>query len=209
MGRIHRYGQKKDKVIIVNLVSSGTREGKVLHVLLQKMEAIRKQLHSEKVFDVIGRVFEGVSIGRYMEMELLGTGAGAAELEGRLTPEQVEAIVQRERALYGEGGDVRKLLPSLRAELTARPTGTSCRAMSGTISKSPRRCSVCGSKAASKDVFRSLPQRPARSIRFCRRSKRHPPTARARSICVRRETAPRRSGFIPARPSLSCGTRSC
>ena len=117
MGRIHRYGQKKDKVIIVNLVSSGTREGKVLHVLLQKMEAIRKQLHSEKVFDVIGRVFEGVSIGRYMEMELLGTGAGVAELEGRLTPEQVEAIVQRERALYGEGGDVRKLLPSLRAEL--------------------------------------------------------------------------------------------
>ena len=29
MGRIHRYGQKHDPVVIINLVASGTREGRV------------------------------------------------------------------------------------------------------------------------------------------------------------------------------------
>ena len=34
MGRIHRYGQKHDPVVIMNLVAPKTREGKVLKVLL-------------------------------------------------------------------------------------------------------------------------------------------------------------------------------
>ncbi|MDD2600650.1 MAG: hypothetical protein PHO37_15755, partial [Kiritimatiellae bacterium] len=64
---IHRYGQLHDPVIIVNLVAPATREGHVLKTLLDKLEKIRKQLKSDKVFDSIGRVFAGVSIREYME----------------------------------------------------------------------------------------------------------------------------------------------
>ncbi|MGD9727657.1 MAG: helicase-related protein, partial [Nitrospiraceae bacterium] len=38
MGRIHRYLQKHDPVVILNLVAPSTREGKVLKVLLDKLE---------------------------------------------------------------------------------------------------------------------------------------------------------------------------
>jgi superfamily II DNA/RNA helicase len=62
VGRIHRYGQKRSEVFIVNLIAGKTREGKAVKIFLDKLELIRKELKSEKVFDVIGRVFEGKSI---------------------------------------------------------------------------------------------------------------------------------------------------
>jgi len=67
MGRIHRYGQKHDPVIVLNLVAGKTREGRVLKTLLEKLERIRRELGSDKVFDVIGRLLEGVSLKEYME----------------------------------------------------------------------------------------------------------------------------------------------
>jgi hypothetical protein len=119
MGRIHRYGQKHDPVIIINLVAGKTREGRVLKTLLDKLEKIRKQLQSGKVFDVIGRVFEDVSIKEYMEMAVTGESTKEIEktIEGKLTGEQIKAIEERERTLYGEGGDVRKELKRLRDSL--------------------------------------------------------------------------------------------
>ncbi len=118
MGRIHRYGQKHDPVIILNLVSPSTREGKVLKTLLDKLEKIRRELHSDKVFDCIGRIFEGVSIKQYMELAVTeDADAVARTLDGRLTPEQVRAIAARERSLYGSGGDVTTELPRLRTSL--------------------------------------------------------------------------------------------
>jgi superfamily II DNA or RNA helicase/DNA-binding XRE family transcriptional regulator len=115
MGRIHRYGQKHDPVIILNLVAPSTREGRVLKTLLDKLEKIRKQLKSDKVYDSIGRLFSDVSIKTYMEMAVLGDPeAVARELDGRLTKEQVQALTERERRLYGDGGDVKKELPRLR-----------------------------------------------------------------------------------------------
>ncbi|MBM4398131.1 MAG: helix-turn-helix domain-containing protein, partial [Deltaproteobacteria bacterium] len=119
MGRIHRYGQKHDPVFIVNLVAGRTREGRVLKTLLDKLEAIRHELRSDKVFDVVGRLFEGVSLRAYMEQATTDAGADAvtARLGGVLTPEQVRAIEDRERSLYGRGGDVRPVLPRLRAEM--------------------------------------------------------------------------------------------
>ena len=78
MGRIHRYGQKHDPVIILNLVAGKTREGRVLKTLLDKLERIRKELGSDKVFDVIGRLFEGVSLRQYMERALTEKGAAEA-----------------------------------------------------------------------------------------------------------------------------------
>ncbi len=116
MGRIHRYGQRRDPVVIVNLVAGETREGRVIRTLLDKLEAIRRQLRSDKVFDVVGRLFENVSLRDYMEQAATDEGAVAAVngIEGLLTTEQVRALGERERTRFG-GGDVKDRLPALRA----------------------------------------------------------------------------------------------
>jgi superfamily II DNA or RNA helicase len=118
MGRIHRYGQKHDPVHIINLVAPDTREGLVIKTLLDKLEVIRESLGSEKVFDSIGRLFEGVSLKTYMERAITdGTDVVTHELEGRLTKEQVEALATQEKMLFGDGGDVKRELPRLRDDL--------------------------------------------------------------------------------------------
>ena len=117
MGRIHRYGQTHDPVVIVNLLAGGTREGRVLKTLLEKLEVIREQLQSDKVFDVVGRLFEGVSMTDYLRQALTDDAeAVARQLEGNLTENQVLALEQKEQVLYGEGGDVRQRLPQLNEE---------------------------------------------------------------------------------------------
>lgn len=115
MGRIHRFGQKHDPVIIINLVAGKTREGRVLKTLLDKLERIRKELGSDKVFDVVGRVFEGVSIKQYMEQAVTEEEAVkvARQIEQSLTKEKVEALQQQEESLFGQGRDVRSQLPQL------------------------------------------------------------------------------------------------
>ena len=116
MGRVHRYGQKKDSVYIANLVAPKTREGKVLKTLLDKLEAIRKDLGSDKVYDVVGRLMEGVSLKSYFDAALRGDDA-SGQLEGALTTEQVRALAAKESAIYGSGGDVASHLPALRDDL--------------------------------------------------------------------------------------------
>lgn len=54
-GRIHRFGQQED-CHNWNLVASGTREGEVYLVLLEKLEQARLELGG-KVFDVVGQLF--------------------------------------------------------------------------------------------------------------------------------------------------------
>lgn len=117
MGRIHRYGQKRDRVAIVNLVAGKTREGKVIKTLLDKLEEIRKQLGSDKVFDVVGRIFEGMSITEYIQRAVESDNEAdkeALDLAGELTVEQVRAIAAREESIYGTGGEVVADLPKLR-----------------------------------------------------------------------------------------------
>ncbi len=118
MGRIHRYLQTRE-VRIVNLVAGQTREGRVLKTLLDKLQRMREELGSDKVFDVVGRLFEGVSLRDYMEQALTDEGLGEATafIEGRLTREQVEAIEASERRLFGDGGDVKRELPRVEADL--------------------------------------------------------------------------------------------
>jgi superfamily II DNA or RNA helicase/DNA-binding XRE family transcriptional regulator len=119
MGRVHRYKQKHDPVVIVNLVAGKTREGRVLKTLLDKLEKVRRALGSDKVFDVVGRLFEGVSLRDYMEQAVTEQGADAAcaRIEGTLTKEQVAALEERERRLFGDGGDVKARLPEQKATL--------------------------------------------------------------------------------------------
>lgn len=117
MGRIHRYGQKRDRVLIVNLIAGNTREGKVIKTLLDKLEEIRKQLGSDKVFDVVGRIFDGMSVTEYMHRAIESDDEAdkeALNLAGKLTKDQVGAIAAREESIYGKGGDVRADLPQLR-----------------------------------------------------------------------------------------------
>lgn len=61
MGRIHRYKQTHT-VVLLNLVAEDTREGRVLKVLLEKMQKMRKELNDDKVFDVIGQQFSQISL---------------------------------------------------------------------------------------------------------------------------------------------------
>ncbi len=61
MGRIHRYKQTR-KVVLLNLVAEDTREGRVLRVLLEKMQNMREELNDDKVFDVIGQQFSQISL---------------------------------------------------------------------------------------------------------------------------------------------------
>ena len=118
MGRIHRYGQTRDPVVIVNLIAGETREGRVLKVLLDKLEAIRKELRSDKVFDVVGRLFENVSLKDYLEKAATEDGARdiMEALDHRLTPDRVAAVDERERALYG-GGEVRGRLTEINTSI--------------------------------------------------------------------------------------------
>src|SRR5206468_10914914 len=55
----------------------------------------------------------------YIEMATVeGRSEEAArELDGKLTKEQVQALVARERSLYGSGGDVARELPRLREDI--------------------------------------------------------------------------------------------
>ncbi len=66
MGRIHRYGQKKD-VLVFNMVASNTKEGQVLERLLLKLDIIRESLGDDRVYDVIQDVLEEVRLGDIMD----------------------------------------------------------------------------------------------------------------------------------------------
>ena len=144
MGRIHRFGQKHPSVLIMNLVAGKTREGRVMKTLLEKLEKIRKDLGADKVFDVIGRLFEGVSLRDYLEMrhcndaiastlrvssverkymeQAIRGDADTVErrIAGTLTKEQVEAWEASQKSLYGkesDGGAVKRELPRLKATM--------------------------------------------------------------------------------------------
>ena len=98
MGRIHRYRQKHD-VHIVNLVASDTWEGSVLETLLDKLESVRRALSSDKVFDVIGRLLQNVSLRDYMAAALTGEGErNLLDLEQALS----ESAAQRPRQESGQ-----------------------------------------------------------------------------------------------------------
>ena len=66
MGRIHRYGQKDD-VWVYNLVAQNTREGAVLQKILSKMDIMRQQMGSDRVYDVIDEWLEDIPLVKLLE----------------------------------------------------------------------------------------------------------------------------------------------
>jgi len=82
MGRIHRYGQRKD-CLIFNFVATNTIEGRVLQRLLEKLQEIRNALDDDAVFNVVGELLPAAQIERVLRDYYAGH-LGDADLEDRL-----------------------------------------------------------------------------------------------------------------------------
>ncbi len=82
MGRIHRYGQRKD-CLIFNFVAANTIEGRVLQRLLEKLQEIRDALEDDAVFNVVGEILPASHIERVLRDYYAGR-LGDADLEERL-----------------------------------------------------------------------------------------------------------------------------
>ncbi|MCP9455924.1 MAG: SNF2-related protein, partial [Nitrospira sp.] len=82
MGRIHRYGQRKD-CLIFNFVATNTIEGRVLQRLLEKLQEIRDALDDDAVFNVVGEVLPAAHVERVLRDYYAGR-LGDADLEERL-----------------------------------------------------------------------------------------------------------------------------
>ena len=82
MGRIHRYGQRRD-CLIFNFVATNTIEGQVLQRLLDKLQEIRDALDDDAVFNVVGEVLPSAHVERVLR-EFYAGGLGEADLEDRL-----------------------------------------------------------------------------------------------------------------------------
>ncbi len=82
MGRIHRYGQRKD-CLIFNFVATNTIEGRILQRLLEKLQEIRNALDDDAVFNVVGEVLPAAQIERVLRDYYAGR-LGDADLEDRL-----------------------------------------------------------------------------------------------------------------------------
>lgn len=82
MGRIHRYGQRRD-CLIFNFVATNTIEGRVLQRLLEKLQEIRNALDDDAVFNVVGEVLPAAHVERVLRDYYAGR-LGDADLEERL-----------------------------------------------------------------------------------------------------------------------------
>jgi superfamily II DNA or RNA helicase len=82
MGRIHRYGQRKD-CLIFNFVATNTIEGQVLQTLLHKLQEIRDALDDDAVFNVIGEILPSSHVERVLRDYYAGK-LGDADLEDRI-----------------------------------------------------------------------------------------------------------------------------
>lgn len=86
MGRIHRYGQADD-VWVYNLVAQNTREGSVLQKVLSKLDVMREQMGSDRVYDVIDEWLEDVPLVQLIEsaIDMDDESASARETDVALT----------------------------------------------------------------------------------------------------------------------------
>jgi len=115
MGRIHRYGQKHDPVYIFNLVACNTREGRVMRTLLEKLERIKVELGSDKVYDVLGQLMEGISLQEYMRQ--LQEEDVEQVFPDDLNKERVLELQQKDQLVQGGRDTIRGQLARLQQEM--------------------------------------------------------------------------------------------
>jgi hypothetical protein len=128
MGRIHRYGQEHD-CLILNFVAVNTREGRVLQKLLERLRAIRQELGTDQVFDVVGEVFPANALERLFR-DLYARRISVPAIEARIvreidadrfraiTQSTLEGLAKRElnlSALIGKSAEARerRLVPEV------------------------------------------------------------------------------------------------
>ncbi|HWQ22805.1 MAG TPA: helicase-related protein [Gaiellaceae bacterium] len=128
IGRIHRYGQERD-VLVFNFVAENTREGQVLHKLLDRLDEIRRGLGSDQVFDVVGEVVPANFVERLLRDHYAGRISRDQMLERiveevdrekfeRITASALEGLARRElnlARLVGKRAEAkeRRLVPEV------------------------------------------------------------------------------------------------
>jgi hypothetical protein len=119
MGRLHRFGQKHPEVRIFNLVADNTREGEVLATLLTKLDEARKELCSDKVFDVVGQCLQEVSIRDLLREALFEKPPYTAQkkLDSHLATQKLRALIEKQRVAASTYGDVAQRLGQLRTDM--------------------------------------------------------------------------------------------
>jgi superfamily II DNA or RNA helicase len=100
MGRIHRYGQKKE-VFVFNLIASDTIEGRVYNKLFEKLEEIKKALGSDKVFDVMSEILYGVDLSQIL-LEAVSRARDFDEILKQLDIKVDEEYIKKVKENLGE-----------------------------------------------------------------------------------------------------------
>jgi superfamily II DNA or RNA helicase len=131
MGRIHRYGQEKD-CLILNFVATNTREGRVLDKLFERIRKIEDDLDPKrtgKIFNVLGDVFPGNKLegmlrdmyARNLTVEVIESRiveqVDTARFQ-RITHSALEGLAKRElnlSAIVGKSAEAkeRRLVPEV------------------------------------------------------------------------------------------------
>jgi superfamily II DNA or RNA helicase len=119
MGRLHRFGQRHDEVRIFNFIADKTREGDVLATLLTKLDEARRELCTDKVFDVVGQQLQEVSIRDLLREALFETAPYSAQkqLDSLFATQKLRAAVEEQRRQASSFGDVAKRLGQLNTEI--------------------------------------------------------------------------------------------
>ncbi len=131
MGRIHRYGQEKD-CLIINFVAVNTREGRVLQKLFERIRRIEFDLDPQrtgKVFNVLGDIFPSNQLERMIrdmyahnqtEEVILNRIVEEVDTERfrRITHSTLEGLAKRElnlSAMIGKTAEAkeRRLVPEV------------------------------------------------------------------------------------------------
>ena len=122
MGRIHRYKQKQT-VVLLNLVAQDTREGRVLKVLLEKLEQMRKELSDDKVFDVIGQQFSQVSLTELITQAITEnkTDASIQTINNQFTSENIKQQLEAQQKLVA-CSEVKRLLVGVQKQRESAET---------------------------------------------------------------------------------------
>ena len=122
MGRIHRYKQTRT-VVLLNLVAEDTREGRVLKVLLEKMQKMREELNDDKVFDVIGQQFSQISLKELITKAITENQAETSihTINTQFTLENIQKQLEGQQKLVASS-EVKRLLTNVQEQRESAET---------------------------------------------------------------------------------------
>ena len=110
-------------MVLLNLVAKDTREGRVLSVLLDKLEKMREDLDDDKVFDVIGQQFNEVSLSELITKAIMDNQADASihTIDKQLTLENIQNQIEGQQKLV-TNSEVKRLLDNVQQQRESAET---------------------------------------------------------------------------------------